>query len=230
MWFGREWQIGLAQHGSKSPKKAMPKFTFKGVDASGQEVEGTVEDDTKRDAIASIRESGYYPTTVELAEGESLPEEAVGHVEEKTPAWPSGTEHGQRQNPSAYQSPSLATAEKPPSSTIPTATQNALINEPLRPYSSPFIAGLHLFAGCCAALVFLAFAAGWIMDTSNANEYNRDSRSYALTMCLWSGLLALINFGLAQIIDIIARASYAARQQVILLRQIVWDNGGEPKV
>lgn len=90
----------------------------------------------------------------------------------------------------------------------------------LEPYSTPFIVGLHGFAGGLAGLVFIF--------TLIALFANPSEQQFLL--CVSAGLAALINFGLAQIIEIIARASYAAREQVELLRQLVRANGQEPRV
>ena len=92
---------------------------------------------------------------------------------------------------------------------------------PLKPYSTPFIVGLHGFAGGLAGLGFI-FALIALSVNGPSEE--------GLLFCVSAGLAALINFGLAQIIDIIARASYAAREQVELLRQLVRANGQEPRV
>lgn len=192
----------------------MPKFTFKGVDASGQEIEGTVEDDTQAEAIASIRESGYFPTSVELAEefeDTDLPDEASDQK-----AWSAP--------------PTRPNAKKATTATAASPTGTAATKPSLPPYSIPFIAGLHIFAGCCAVLAFLLYVMAWVSASSGTSDWAAERRSQALTACLWTAVLALINFGLAQIIEIIARASYAARQQVILLRQLVRDNGSEPHV
>jgi hypothetical protein len=199
----------------------MPKFTFKGVDASGQEIEGSVEDDTQEEAIASIRASGYFPTSVELAESEPAPQHDT--EEDKTPLWYGTSEKNSPQ-------PKVVSHGKPATSESPNAGLSLQGSESLPPYGTPFIAGLHIFAGCCAVLAFLIYVMAWVSVSSGTSDWAAERRSQALTACLWTAVLALINFGLAQIIDIIARASYAARQQVILLRQLVQDNGSKPNV
>lgn len=92
---------------------------------------------------------------------------------------------------------------------------------PLDPYSTPFIAALHGFAGGLAGLAFVFALIVLLFDGASEQRF---------LLCVSAGLVALINFGLAQIIDIIARAAYATRQQVELLRQLIHASGQQPRV
>lgn len=206
----------------------MSKFTFKGVDASGQEVEGEADGDTQQDAIAHIRESGYWPTSVKRVGGEPSRESAPAD-KERTPLWSSRAdmEKAGRDDrpPSSPAAKSAAALSKSPD-----AGGKSKGSESLPPYERPFFASLHTFAGWCSVIGFIGCIVYFLNAPSGSGEYAQAQKREALMLCVWTVVLALINFGLAQIIDIIARASYAARQQVILMRQLVRSNGGEPSV
>jgi len=182
----------------------MPKFSFEGVDENGQEVNGSVEEPTEEAAIASIREAGYYPTKVEVVELDKPTEAVQAEPNEGTATW-----------------------SQPPATPKPTFAKQSLEQtklakiDQLPPYNTPFIAGLHIFAGVCSAFAFLI---------SLVVVFTIKETGAALIWCVSTGVLALLNFGLAQIIEIIARGAYATRQQVILMRQLVRANGETPEV
>jgi hypothetical protein len=188
----------------------MPKFSFTGVDENGEEVNGFVDEPTEQAAIASIREAGYYPTKVEAVELDEPTEAVQAEPNEGTAAW-----------------------SQPPATPKPTFAKKSLEQtklakiDQLPPYNTPFIAGLHIFAGVCSTLAFLVLLLLVFVHTDSSSEKQQQE---ALMWCVWTALLALLNFGLAQIIEIIAKGAYATRQQVILMRQLVRANNETPEV
>jgi len=191
----------------------MPRFSFTGVDENGEEVNGFVDEPTEQAAIASIHEAGYYPTKVEVVELDKPTEAVQAEPNEGTAAW---------SQPPATPKPTFA-KQSLEQTKLPKSSQ-------LPPYSTPFIAGLHIFAGVCSTFAFLVLLLLVFVHADSSSEYAKKQQQEALMWCVWTALLALLNFGLAQIIEIIAKGAYATRQQVILMRQLVRANGETPEV